>query len=178
MSYDISVFCRDDRPIDVQELVRVSRENEQLLTVIRNHNDWSRYDPTLEGALEDGDMVCAFATQSPHAKALSKALIERDRGGIDAAFDRGDLGYSNVSILDGPDWADEEERDELGEEYGEEYVAYRDSARALYYIDTSAGRAGASHALHLFIAERILDLRGGMLEDPQAGSFRVRPVLT
>lgn len=169
MSVDYHFYTSAPNPIGVEELAKKALAAGEHLFVLRNHHDWRDYEVATDGVLQGDVVVCMVSAKAPDCAELIRAIREKDEAAIIAALQTYRLGACDLSISEGPGWADDEEAEELAEVYGEEYVSHRDAA-AFHFEAVGSAVAGAMIE-DLF--ELIAGLRPGMYEDPQEGTFTI-----
>lgn len=168
MSVDYHLYTKDDRPITASELIGVGAVAGELVCVLSSFRDWSEYavvplDEPLKGEL----LVCLVSAQLANSGELIEQLITHRPVG--PALEANDIRVCHLSVVEGPDWKDNGEAEELGEVYGRKYVSYRRKAK-LHYEATGSALMIPQIEVVLKLIE---SLRGGLYEDPQEGTYTI-----
>ena len=169
MSIDLLAYSDDPSPIDISDFVSAFRNNGYECRVIRGETH-----PVTEGALFSEDFVVGWHKSFFRFRAAEKAATTGDWKAIADLQDRDVVGACVLDIWDEPErYNDANELREHEEVYGSEYVANRRASRVRWYIRLPAGRNGLSVEIAEAVLRTLLELRGGMFEDPQIGEFEM-----
>jgi hypothetical protein len=186
MSTEFDVWANDRRSIDIAELATVAERWLQPRTaeetpgnlywnvlIVRNHRSWEDFDTVQHGHLLDGDLVVGWIAEGhgdPDNARILTALRDKKAGSIEDWYKQKILCTTLMLVSNAPDWG-AGERDEAMQAYGKEYVAARTESKVRYTIRTSMGRHEGDLILQCLVPRWIMELRGGMFEDPQSGRF-------
>ena len=178
MAIEMHGWVVDKRPITAEELAgQAMRANKMCVVAIRDHVDWGNFALVESGALADGDLILGWMPEGPDdpdSVAIRKDLAGKKQKDIERWYKKEIICTTLLMVLEAPDWQDEDERSELVEAYGDDYASFRDSCRVQYVTRTTMGRSESDVALQILTLDWILQLRGGMFEEPQEGTYEVR----
>lgn len=173
MSIEFSAYSKDPTPIPIAALADAARSRGFSILVDRTPDGASGPQLVNDGDLRPGDVIWGWPTHSRHAAQITAALTTQDHRAITRFSDRGILGACPLEYIGPPDPPTDKDRANLLAAYGDEYLAYRDASQICYYTRTAAGRNDLSVDLQTCVMDCILQLRGGLLEDPQLGEYRI-----
>ena len=178
MAIEIHAWSKDPRPVDVDELAeQAARANGARLSVLRGFRSWGDFRIARRGRLRNSDLILGWVPEGPDdpdAAAIARDVQGRNGKGLARWHKKGLVAAATLFVGKAPDWEDGE-REELLAAHGGKYVRYRDAARAHYVTHTSMSRGEGDLVLQQAVADWILQLRGGIFEDPQEGTFRLFP---
>ncbi len=169
MSIEIFGYSTDASPVAVNDLAARCRQLGYECRVIRGNTT-----PIGVGSLASEDAIVGWRPSFFGNRAAEKAAAAADWGAIQKLEERDAVGACVIEIWGEPDrYNTAEELQELEDVYGPEYVAYRKSSRVRWYIRLAAGRNARSLEIAETVLRALLELRGGMYEDPMFGEFEI-----
>jgi hypothetical protein len=171
MSVELIAYSDDPSPVEVRDLVSVCGKSGYVCRVIRGDAQ-----PVTEGALRSDDAIVGWRGSFFKNRAGQNAAAAADWKAISVLEERGRVGVCTLDVLDDPDqYNDVDQLRDLQDVYGGEYIAYRRSSCVCWYIRLVAGRSALSVEVAEAVIRALLELRGGMFEDPQFGEFEMVP---
>ena len=168
MSAEYHLYTKDGRPVTAGELAAAAGADGERIIVLGSFREWGEYEVLSAETPLDGSVdVCLVSSRLPQADDLVARLLARRPVGD--APEAGEIRVCDLSVSAGPDWQDEGEAEELRAVYDGRYVSYRKKAKLHYAVAGGARAAGDLHRLLKWIES----LRGGLLEDPQSGTYSI-----
>ena len=178
MSLDLVAYGDDPSPVAIADLISRCRARGYECRVIRDDDDDDDANDSShavsDGFLASDDVLVAWRRSAPEAPSAERAAATADWKVIGELEERGAIGACAIEFSDNPeefnnpqDWA------QLEEMYGPGYAAARKASRVCWYIRLQAGRNRLSAQLAQAVLRSLLELRGGMFEDPQSCTFQL-----
>jgi hypothetical protein len=172
VSVEYFAYTTDPSPVSVADLTERCRRRGYEIGVLREFADWSRFQPVVDGAVESDDVVCGWSVSDPAAPRLAAALERRSAQELASREAAGRLGVFEVEIWDDPAEYNADLEDEA-DGYSDGYAEARAASAARWYIRIAAGRGELSTRLPEVVLGCVLELRGGLFDDPQECQFRI-----
>lgn len=171
MSVSYFAYTADPSPITVALLAEQCRRRGYEVRVLREFTDWSRFRPLADGAVESGDVLCGWPASAPSAPAVAAALDRQAAKAMAAHEAAGRVGVFEVEVWDDPAAYNADLEDEA-DGYGDGYTAARAASSTRWCVRVTGG-GELSMGLAEAVLVCVLELRGGLFEDPQECQFQV-----
>ena len=169
MSVELFAYSDDPSPVAIGDLAAACKSRGYECRVIRGDST-----PVLEGVFESEDTIVGWSPSFFGNRAARDAAESADWKAIGKLQEREAIGACVVEMWGKPEELnDAEELRELEDVYGPEYVTFRKTSRVRWYIRLAAGRNVLSVELADAVLRSLLELRGGLFEDPQSGEFEI-----
>lgn len=168
MSLDYNVYTASREPIRTDELVRRLGTKGWAAAFVEQGSL-----AVLPSAFLADSLALAWRAESPMAATIDRAVQERDNETLDGLFAENQMTSCSLILAEHFEFA--ESLDDPGvqnEVRGDPPLkAALDAARLCYLTSTSAGRNEDSARWQELLCVAIAGVAGGVLEDPQLGSF-------
>jgi hypothetical protein len=172
MSIEFFAYSLDATPVAVSSLSERCRRHAIELRVLRQFADWSKFQVVQDGAIESGDLICGWNPSAPTASAVARAVAQCDATALHAHEAGGRLAAFAIEVWTDPA-AYNGDLDDEAEGYQDGYADARAASAVRFYARVAAGRGDLSATLPETVLLRILEMRGGLFDDPQECEFRL-----
>jgi hypothetical protein len=169
MSIELFGYSDDPAPVAIGDLAAACKSRGYDCRVIRGDST-----SVSEGDLQSEDAIVGWRPSLLGNRATRNAAEGADWTAIGELQERGAIGACVVEVWGKPEeYNDADELRELEDIYGPQYIRCRKNSRVRWYVRLAAGRNVLSVELAYAVLRSLLELRGGLFEDPQAGEFEI-----